>query len=124
MTVQEKKDAIQELIDYGGLPENKVYKQSLFPNTVYTASVKYLCTICESYWLLTEILLRQTIDFIEENEFQVWELFVNEDESALLKCTDGNKNILYQKEIEYTKFPLEKIKFYVENGVLFLACER
>ena len=120
MTVQEKYD---ELIAYGGVGEMTYYKQPKFENVVYTSSVKYILGLCDSYWLLSEILVQNTPKFLDENEFQVWELKKDGDK-LILQCGDGNGEVLFSKEIIYiVDFPLENIKFYLGDGVLILPCE-
>lgn len=65
--------------------------------------------------LLDEIALAQSRPKLEAEEFQVWKLAVA-DHSATLTCDDGNDNVLLTKQIPYTDFPLEEIKFYVADG--------
>ncbi|PYT71004.1 MAG: hypothetical protein DMG42_17830 [Acidobacteria bacterium] len=38
-------------------------------------------------------------------------------------CDDGNNNIIYTLEIEYTDFPLNEIKFDFANNVILLLSE-
>jgi len=58
-----------------------------------------------------------TLDGIKGEYFQNWRLQVNQDKSALVTCDDGNGNLLYKQEIEFTDFPLDKMQLYaVDDG--------
>jgi hypothetical protein len=50
-------------------------------------------------------------------------LTVREDRKAVLRCDDGNGKKLYEKEIEYTDFPLSQIRFFVCEGIILLPGE-
>jgi hypothetical protein len=47
-------------------------------------------------------------------------LSARDDHSATLTCDDGNGNVLYSKEIEFTDFQLPEIAFYFGNNTLLL----
>ena len=97
----------------------------VFPRLVITDGVRYLASTANCYWLITAIysyLPRRAV--IEE--FVVATLSVIET-SAELVIDDGNDNVIAKQSIEYTDFPLPKIKIYCihENGqwVLLLPSE-
>ena len=48
---------------------------------------------------------------------------MNADRTATLACDDGNGNIVYSKQIEFTDFPLDEISLYFTNGVILLPIE-
>jgi len=54
--------------------------------------------------------------------FQVWKLAVK-DAKALLACDDGNGNIVFSKQIEFTDFPLAEISLYYCNKTILLPSE-
>lgn len=95
----------------------------MYPNIVITDGVKYLSDKAESYWLLDIIFSVQTIEKVRIEPFQVCELQVYENESALVTITDGNENTLYTQKIPYTDFPLKNIKMYYTDGVILLPSE-
>ena len=85
----------------------------------YTDGVKFLWISCEAYWLLTAIS-----SYGRKEPFQVWELEVNEDKSALLTMQeDTGEPYLVRQEIEYTDFPLTETKLYLIDGILLLPSE-
>jgi hypothetical protein len=42
---------------------------------------------------------------------------------CFVTCDDGNGNIVFTKEIEYTDFPLDEITLYFANNVIHLPSE-
>lgn len=60
---------------------------------------------------------------LKNEEFQVWKLVKNTDNSATVKCEDGNDNILKSKEIPFTDFSADMATVWVENGVALLPSE-
>jgi len=85
----------------------------------YTDGVKFLHESCEAYWLLFAIARHK-----RKEPFQLWELKVNENHSAVLtmKEDDGQPNLVEQ-HIQFTDFPLDSIKLYLIDGVLLLPSE-
>ena len=45
-------------------------------------------------------------------DFQVWDLLVNADQTAMLTCGDGNGREVYSKPVPFTDFPEPGIRFY------------
>ena len=60
---------------------------------------------------------------VKREDFQVWELKVNADSSALLACGDGNGRELWAKRIDCTDFPLQGIRLFYANWVIHLPSE-
>jgi len=89
---------------------------------LYTDGVLYVAQEGGAFWLFDKILFT-TRAKKNLQEFGVWKLEVNEDESAILVCEDGNYNELYQEKIDWTNFPLKRIELWFENGVLILPSE-
>lgn len=91
-----------------------------------TDGVKYLCDTAGAYWLIdiwfsSNLALGQAC--ITE-DFQVLELDVNlEKLSGTVKITDGNETTLHTQNIEFTDFPLEKIKLFLSDNVIMLPSE-
>ena len=102
-----------------------IYQHSL--GICYTDGVKYLATKGEAFWLLDAIASHQTQQILSQpelQEFQIWELTVAEDKSAVLTCrADTNTEPVVRQEIEYTDFPLKSLKLYLEEKVLLLPSE-
>ena len=81
-------------------------------NLVFTDGVNQLRQDADAFWLVDAIASYKRTEL-----FQVWELIVNADKSAVLTMKeDSNTPVLVKQEIPYTDFPLEKIKFFVQEG--------
>ena len=100
------------------------YRHGINRKVLFTDGAKYVADTAGAYWLLDEIALIQPYDKrVAAEEFQFWKLAVRPDHTATLTCDDGNGNIVYTKEIEYTDFPLDEITFYFTNNVIYLPSE-
>jgi hypothetical protein len=87
----------------------------------YTDGVRYLAEKGGAYWLLDEILLHTKF----KQELQAWGSWTLtvKDSTAVLRCEDGNNNILHKTKIEYTDFPLGEARLWFTGGVLMLPSE-
>ncbi|HWB53519.1 MAG TPA: hypothetical protein VG722_04975, partial [Tepidisphaeraceae bacterium] len=91
---------------------------------VFTDGVKYLAEKAGAYWLIDAIASWQAEIQEADREFELWELIVNPDSSAVLECRrDSGEPAIVSQKIDYTDFPLKSIKLYVQNGVLMLPSE-
>ncbi len=89
-----------------------------------TDGAKYIADEGGAYWLLDAIAIAQLYEkTVAAEEFQVWVLNVNPDRTASLTCDDGNGNIVYTQQIEFTDFPLDEIKLYFTDNVILLPSE-
>ena len=125
-----KSEIEQGLAQFSGTEE--YHKFSPLSRLVATDGVKWLAESAEAYWLLDAIASYQQkcSKDVMLREFQVWTLTRRFRDSAhgseaTLKCErdTGDKKPIRQ-EIEYTDFPLDEVKLYVENGVVMLPNER
>ena len=71
----------------------------------------------------TLFILGSSITRVAAEEFQVWTLKVRANHTATLSCEDGNGNVVFTKEIEFTDFPLDEITLWFANNVIFLPSE-
>lgn len=100
------------------------YCYQIYPNVLLTDGIKFICDTAQSYWLIDTIFALQNEAKVKNEPFQVYELKVNiETESAELKVTDGNDNVLYTQHIPYTDFPLNKFICYYTDDVVLLPSE-
>lgn len=100
------------------------YRHPLNRKIVYTEGVQYIAEQGGAYWLLDEIALIQAHDpKVAAEALQVWKLTVRTDRTATLACDDGNGNIVFTKELEYTDFPLDEIKLYFTDNTILLPSE-
>ena|SRR5579864_653092 len=99
------------------------YQHGLVRSVTFTDGARYVADHGGAYWLLDEIALAQKFSSgVKREGFQRWTLTV-EDTKGILTCDDGNGNIVYQKPIPYTDFPLREIKFYFTDSVILLPSE-
>ena len=99
----------------------------LFPGLKMTDGPAWLAENADCVWLMVAIASHQPECRKDGmlRDFQLWTLKVAPDKSAVLKCerdTNDPKPII--QKLDWTDFPLDEIKLYVENGVLFLPSER
>jgi hypothetical protein len=92
---------------------------------VFTDGVKFLAETATAYWLIDAIASWQPRAQGDAwlREFQLWELFVSEDRKALLVCSRDSEDEAFRQEIEFTDFPLDSMRLYVEGNVLLLPSE-
>lgn len=95
---------------------------------IYTEGVHFMAEHGRAYWLIDAVASYQPDKRIASRpdlvDFQLWELAVAEDKSAVLAMRgDSGQPAVITQEIPFTDFPLEQIKFYVCNGTLMLPSE-
>jgi hypothetical protein len=91
----------------------------------YTDGVAYLAEEAKAYWFLDLIASWQPKARRDPalQEFQLWELHVNEDASAAAVCSRDSEDEAFRQRIEFTDFPQPYVKLYVEGGVILLPSE-
>ena len=100
------------------------YRHSLVREVLYTEGVEYVAETAGAYWLLDEIALAQRhIIPVKREDFQVWDLKVNADQTATLTCGDGNGREVHSKPVPFTDFPQPGIRFYYSDWVIHLPSE-
>lgn len=100
------------------------YYRHPFTKIVYTDGVKYLAETGSCYWLIDEIVFAQSNKRLKVEGFQTWTLTVDlQSKMAVLRCEDGNNNLLLSKDIEYTDFSLPSITLWLSNETLMLPSE-
>ena len=88
-----------------------------------TDGCDYVRTEARAYWLFDAILTHQLTSIIKKQKFQVWRLKKQEDDTWLLICEDGNKNILAKQNIKYSDFLVPEITIWLVDGVAMLPTE-
>src|SRR5438128_1345722 len=100
------------------------YRHPLNPRVVYSEGARHVAQAGGAYWLLDEIAIIQPYDRrIAAEEFQVWKLVVRPDRTATLTCEDGNYNVVFTRQIEFTDFPLDEITLWFANDTIYLPSE-
>ncbi len=93
-----------------------------FTGLLYTDGIQYLAEQAGSYWLIDLVGSHQPM--LRGVPFQVWELEVNKDKSALVTMVeDDGEHIKVRQEIPFTDFPLKNFSFYCIDGVMLLKSE-
>lgn len=111
-----------ELAQFSG--SEQWFRHGIARNVVFTEGAKYLADKAGAYWLLDEIALCQNFEErVAAEEFQLWKLSVNDDQTATLICDNGNGDVVYTKEIPFTDFPLPQIKLYCCDNTILLPSE-
>lgn len=88
----------------------------------YTDGINYLVESADCYWFIDIVASYQRK--LNGINFQVWELKVNEDKSAVVTMKeDSDKPNMVTQKVRSTDFPLNKVKVYVQNGVILLPSE-
>ena len=100
------------------------YRHGINRKVLFTDGAKFVADRAGAYWLLDEIAIIQPHDRrVAAEEFQVWKLAVNADQTGVLTCDDGNDNVVYTKQIDYTDFPPEGITLWFTNNTILLPSE-
>jgi hypothetical protein len=100
------------------------YRHGLARDILFTDGAKYVADQAGAYWLLDEIAFAQRGQKrVAAEEFQVWKLTVKPDHTATLACEDGNGTTVFEKALEFTDFPAERIELWFENNTIYLPSE-
>ena len=88
-------------------------KHRMWPHLVFTLGVNLLRENADCYWLIDAIA-----SYKRTEPFQVWDLKVDtQSNSAVLTMKeDSDQPELVRQEIGYTDFPLDEIRFFVQEG--------
>lgn len=127
---QDTPDEIEStLAQFGG--GDVIYKHIF--GMMYTEGVRYMADACGAYWLIDVVASYQREKCICGDamlrKFQCWTLrkpSQRGDQSApdaIVECWRDEGDLAFAQSIEYTDFPLDGIKFYVETANRYLpAC--
>jgi hypothetical protein len=100
------------------------YRHGINRKVLFTDGAKYVADHAGAFWLLDEIaIIKPHNARVAAEEFQVWKLAVNADQTGVLTCEDGNDNVVHTKLIEYTDFPIDGITLYFTNNTILLPRE-
>jgi hypothetical protein len=92
---------------------------------VLTDGAKFLADEAHAHWLMDLIASWQPVALRDPalREFQLWEVFVRDDQSADVICSRDSEDEAFRQKVEWTDFPLEYVRLYVENRVILLPSE-
>ena len=99
------------------------FRHPLSSNFLYTDGVKFFAEHCGggAYWFL-DILATELADLQETEDFMSITLDVV-DSSAKITADDGNGNVLWTRNIDFTDAEVGTWKFFLQNNVLLLPSE-
>jgi hypothetical protein len=93
-------------------------------NLLLTDGAKAMADKFKCYWFLDIIWSYQIPKVKDKCEgFQVWKLKKNEDQSADVRCEDGDKNLIVTQHIPFTDFEADEAELWVEANVVLLPSE-
>ncbi|HXA02506.1 MAG TPA: hypothetical protein VNW99_10995 [Cytophagaceae bacterium] len=102
----------------------QLYKHKILDNSItFTEGVKYVADEGHAWWLPDLILSYQWMPRVSREEFQVWILLKQKDETWTITCTDGNDKVLCGQHLAYSDFPIESLKLYVVDNTIMLPSE-
>jgi hypothetical protein len=107
----------QTLAGFYGSESYAKYGQSLL-----TDGIQYLAQAAECFWFLDIINSIQHLPKVKNEYFQTFKLTIKNNKAKVI-CTDGNDNVLYTQNIEYTDFPLDTITLWRVNGTIMNPSE-
>ena len=120
--MDKKQQLLENLPQFCGTEEYMRYSL-LGVKLLLTDGVVYLAATAGAYWLIDLIASHQIKRAVKEQEFQVWKLKKNTNETWTATCEDGNENELCKQEIPFSDFPLDEITLYNADGVVMLPSE-
>jgi hypothetical protein len=119
------REDLDQFLEMGNL-----YRRNPLSSVVYTDGVKYMADEADADWLIDEIVRAQRRPRVAGEEFQTWRLKVEPSQQALLTCwraaplsDDGADDVVFEKRIDFTDFPLDEISLYCVRGTLMLQNE-
>jgi hypothetical protein len=86
-------------------------RHALSRNHLYTEGAQFVAERAAAYWLLDKIALHGS-PAIAREDFQVWKLTVNPDQTATLTTDNGDNHILKTEKLTCTDFPLPEITLW------------
>ncbi len=93
-----------------------------FPRLLYTDGIQHLAERAACYWLIGLVASYQPR--LLDTPFQIWEVEVNKDKSALVTMAeDDGEPVKVIETIPLTDFPLKNFSFYTIDGVMLLRSE-
>lgn len=119
-----KQDILNELRQFTGTECYHEHKMLGFGFLHLTDGVAFLRERCNCRWLIDIVLSAQRMQKkVAGEEFQEWQLKKTKKENWVVKCTDGNKNLLYHLIIPFSDFPMDSVVIWYDKNVLLLPSE-
>ena len=122
------KDLIFDFTAFTGSLNQYSHKLPMTPELRLTDGTKAFAERMGAYWFM-DIIATEFLPLLSEEDYIIFiEVTVNDDNSAVIVGTDGDKGggpiTLHTRTIEYTDLPTNSgFKFYLQDGVLMLPSE-
>lgn len=97
------------------------HKIPLF-RTAVTDGVKYVMDNGYSWFVTDSMAVIETAEALQGEGFMVIDLELKESNSAFMRITDGNENILYEQRYSFTNAE-QNVRLYWQNGIMLLPTE-
>ena len=112
----------RELTNFTG---SETYYRHHLSGMLFTEGVYHLAQRAKAYWLIDLIASWQEKARRDPwlRDFQLWELTVRENRSAVAICFRDSEEEAFRQDIEFTDFPLDHVSVYVEGNVILLPSE-
>ena len=102
----------------------QIFRHSLVPTFLYTEGVRYFAQNAGNgaYWLL-DILATEVLALNKTEEFICIKFTVNDSGTAQITADDGNKNVFWTRDLDFTDTPTGEWKFFLIYGTCLLPSE-
>ena len=99
------------------------YSHPLGKQLMYTDGVKFFADQQGAYWLIDIFASQPEILATMRDGFAVMELVVKPDSTGQITCSDGNDNITYTRDLDFTDALEGTWRFFLANNVIMLPSE-
>ena len=96
------------------------YKE--YMDLIVTDGIKELQSLAKCNWLISDIAVIAKLQ-LKEEEFLTIIIEVDDEHNAVVYYDDGNGNILFKQEYDYTDFSVGSLKLFYSYGVLMIPSE-
>ena len=112
-SIMEAQELLSQLNQFNWGTDELHKSSSLTNRYLHTDGIQFLVENAGCHWLID--IVTSSYHILKDCGFQVWTINKKGDRATVI-CDDGDDNIIYQQEIEYTDFPLDTFSFYCELG--------
>ncbi|MCH7851005.1 MAG: hypothetical protein IH845_05165 [Nanoarchaeota archaeon] len=99
------------------------YHKIPFSNIVYTDGINDLINKCSCWWLISDTAIIISATPKLQKDFLLLTIEVKDKKGIVTLKEDSNEKPIYEKQYDYTDFPLSKFEFYITDNVILLKSE-
>lgn len=118
----ESLNAIKHKLRYH-IGSEQIFHQ-LIRNCCYTEGMKDYFTLAQCWWLY-DIIQTEIHDIVSKRDPDTYyiKFKVDKEKKAIIKMVDWKKNVLFEREIEWTTHPEGKMEFHIGfDGFRSIVC--